>query len=114
MRIKCYCNLYVSELMQKQKNQIIKNLMERKLQPGITLITLANNERNHLEYFSSALLKQSFYDEKEIFLVGIAAGELDAAEMVREITQEVLDQTGGTEIRTYILDHQKKFEEGRV
>ena len=61
MRIKCYCNLYVSELMQKQKNQIIKNLMERKLQPGITLITLANNARNHLEYFSSALLKPVSY-----------------------------------------------------
>jgi len=114
MRIKCYCNLYVSELLQRQKNQIIKNLMERKSQPGITLITLANNECNHLEYFSSVLLKQSFYDQKEIFLVGIAAGDLDAAELVREITQEVLDQTGGTEIRTYILDHQKKFEEGRV
>lgn len=114
MQIKCYCNLYVSDLLEKRKNQVIKGLMERKVQPNVTVLTLAQGEQNHLEFFSSVFLKQHYYDEKELFIVGIASGELDATMMVAEITQEVLDQTGTTDIKQYILEQQKIFEESRA
>lgn len=114
MQIKCYCNLYVSDALKKRKNQVIKALMERKFQPDVTVITLAQAEQNHLEYYSSVFLKQPYYDGKQIFVVGLASGELDAADLVARIIQEVLDQTGATEIKGYILNQQKLFEEGNV
>lgn len=114
MRIKCYCNLYVSDLLVKRKNRVLADLMERKPRPGIYVITLAQGAQNHLEFFSSLVLKQHFYDEKEMFVVGIADGYEDAAEMIRLITQEVLDETGNTDIRGFILKNQKKFEESRA
>lgn len=114
MRVKCYCNLYVSDILEKQKNKVIEDLMKRKPRPDICVITLAQGAQNHLEYFSTLILQQHFYDEKELFVIGIAEGREDAAEIVREITQEVLDETGGTDIRGYILEHQKNFEESRA
>lgn len=112
MRIKCYCNLYVSSLLEKRKNEVIKRLMERKIQPDVTVITLAQGEQNQLEFFSTVFLKQHYYDEKELFVVGLASGEMDAAMMVADITQEVLNQTGTTDIKQYILHQQKLFKEG--
>lgn len=114
MQIKCYSNLYVSELLKKRKNKVLTGLMERKLQPGITVITLASGAQNHLEFFSALMLQQHFYDEKDLFVVGLAEGHEDAAELVGQIVQEVLDETGGTDIRCYILKEQKNFEESRA
>lgn len=114
MRIKCYSNLYVSELVKKRKNKVLTGLMEQKFQPGITVITLASGEQNHLEFFQAFMLRQHFYDEKELFVVGLAEGYEDAAELVEQIVQKVVDETGGTDIRSYILKEQKNFEESRA
>lgn len=114
MRIKCYCDLFVSESLKNRKNKELMSLMDRKLQPGITVVTLAQGEQNHLEFFPALLLQQHFFDEKELFVVGLAEGDGDAAELIREITQKVLDETGETDIRGYILRKQKNFEESRA
>lgn len=114
MRMKCYCNLYVGEELKKRKNKVLMSLMEQKPQIETVVITLAAGSQNHLEFFPAILLRQHFYDDKEIFVVGIAGGTMEAAELVRIITQEVVDVTGGTDIRAYILSHQNKFEESRA
>ena len=114
MRIKCYSNLYVSESLKKRKDTVLTGLMERKLKPGVTVITLASGEQNHLEFFSSLMLQQHFYDEKDLFVVGLAKGYEDAAELIGQIVQEVLDETGGTDIRGSILKEQKNLEESRA
>lgn len=114
MKIKCYCNLYMSDALKRRQNQVLKDLMERKVQPGVSVITLSQGKQNHLEFFSALFLQQHFYDEKELFVVGLADGYYDAADLIRQITQEVLDETGGTDIRTYISERQKIFEESRV
>lgn len=114
MRIKCYCNLYVSAILKNRKNKILTDWMNQKFQPGIFVITLSQGEQNHLEFFSAVFLQQHFYDEKKLFVVGIADGYTDAVELVRQITEDVLEQSGGTDIRTYILESQRNFEESRA
>lgn len=114
MRIKCYCNLYVSSLLEKRRNKVLKGLMERALQPELTVITLARGEQNHLEFFSALFLRQHYYDEKEFFVVGLAEGDFDAVNLIEEIVREVVDVTGGTDIRGYITERQKEFEESRA
>lgn len=114
MRIKCYCDLYVSSSLEEKTNRVLKNLMENKLQPSVFVLTLSQGEQNHLEFFSALLLKQHVFDHAELFVVGIANGYDDAMYLVEEITQDVLDQTGGTNIRGYITARQKEFEKGRA
>ena len=47
-------------------------------------------------------------------MVGISSGYAKALELVEKITQEVYDETGGTNIRNYVLHKQREYEEGNV
>lgn len=111
MRIKCYCNLYVSEELQHKKEQVLEGLMRQELKFPVYLLTLAEGEQNQLEFFSSALLKQPYYAEKELFIVGLAKDYQAAADLVAQITRDVLSRTNGLQIREDILKRQQAFEE---
>lgn len=111
MRIRLYCDLYVSECWQDKKDKIIKKLADNKIQPQVYVITLAQGEQNHLEFFSSMLLKQRIYKEEELFAVGIAAGYDGALAIVEEITEQVYRETGNADIRRFITDRQREYEE---
>lgn len=114
MRIKCYCELYVSDGLQKKEQKVIRKLMERALQPTLYVLTLAQGEQNHLEFFPAYLLQQPMYDDTLLFVVGIAEGYDSAMYLVEEIMQEVLAQTKGTNIRRYLARRQREFEEGQA
>ena len=111
MRIKCYCDWYVTKRLVNKKAQLLEELMSQTERMPVFLLTLPDNDNNQLEFFSSFLLRQPYYEEKEIFLVGIAESYQAAAELVREITDEVTGQTGAADLRKYIMNRQKAFEE---
>lgn len=112
--MKYYHALYMSEELILKKAEIIEKLEKDKWQMEKYLIVLAKNEKNHLEYFHSVLLLQKSISKDDLFVVGIANGELGAMALIEKITQEVYDETKGTDIRNYILQKQKEFEEGNV
>ncbi len=112
--MKYYHALYMSRKMISKKAEIIERLETDKWQMQTYLIVLARNQKNHLEYFHSVLLLQKTISKEDLFVVGIANGELGAMELVEKITQDVYDKTKTTDIRGYILQKQKEFEEGNV
>ena len=112
--MKYYHALYMSEELIPKKLEILDKFENDKWQIEKYLIILAKNEKNHLEFFNSVLLIQKSIDKDDLFVVGIANGELGAMELIEKITQTVYDETGGTDIRNYILQKQKEFEEGNV
>lgn len=112
--MKYYHALYISEELTPKKTEIMEKLKNDKWQVEKYLIVLAKNEKNHLEFFNSVLLIQKSIPKDELFVVGIANGETGALELIEKITQEVYDETNGTNIRNYILQKQKEFEEGNV
>lgn len=112
MRIKCYCDLYVSGGLKRKKNKILKKLMERIPQPSVYVLTLAQGEQNQLEFYPALLLKQPWYDDADIFVVGIADGYDAAVDLVEEIVREVQKETGDTDIRGFLAGRQERFEEG--
>lgn len=98
-----YRNLYVSENLQKKKEKIIGKLEKGKAQFQIYLVVLAENRENHLEFFDAMMLQQhSFRKPDEVFIVGIADGYGEAVRLVEAIVNDVLKETGGTDIRGYI------------
>lgn len=112
MRIKCFCDLYVSEELKDKKEQVLERLMDTSsFHMPVFVLTLAGGEQNQLEFFSSVLLRQPYYEDKEIFVVGVAGNYFSAAELVKQIACEVLEKTGDTRIREYILERQRAFEE---
>ncbi len=112
--MKYYHALYMSEELIQKKAEIIEKIEKDKWQMKTYLIVLAKNEKNHLEYFHSVLLLQKCISKENLFVVGIANGELGAMELIEKIMQEVYDETKGTDIRGYIVQKQKEYEEGNV
>ena len=112
--MKYYHALYMSEELISKKTEILDKFENDKWQIEKYLIVLAKNEKNHLEFFNSVLLIQKSIKKDDLFVIGIANGEFGAMELIEKITQEVYDETGGTDIRNYLLQKQQKFEEGNV
>ena len=112
--MKYYHNLYLSEGFHDKKEIIIEKLERRQIQLNKYLVVLTKSDANHLEFIDSVLLKQNVFPQEELFLIGIADGYDGALEMVEKITQEVYDRTKGTDIRSYLLETQSEYEEGKV
>ncbi len=112
--MKYYYNLYLDDYTSIKKEEIIQNLENKKWQFEIYLVTLSKNDKNHLEIYNSALLLQKSMVDKELLVVGITKGYDEAVESVEIIIKEVYDNTKGTDIRNYILEKQRIFEEGNV
>ncbi len=110
MRLKLYCDLYVSECWQKKKSEILNKLRSKRLMPCAYVLTLSGGEQNHLEFYPGAFLKQHYFDDRDIFVVGIADGYDECLGMIERIADKVYQETGGADIRTYILDRQREHE----
>lgn len=103
-----YKHLYLAEGLEKKKKKIIEKLEKNKFQVSIHLIVLAGNETNHLEILNSVLLLQPDYPKENLFVAGITKSYDEALELVEKITQEVYDNTKGTDIRKYILEKEQE------
>ena len=79
-----YKHLYLTEGLEKKKEKIIRKLEAGKLQPGVHVITLAVSERNQLEIYPTIQFKQPAFPEQELY-----------------------DQTGTCDIRSYILEKEQ-------
>mgnify|MGYP000753812573 FL=1 len=60
-----YKHLYLMEGLEKKKGRIIRKLEENKFQANIHIITLSQNEKNHLEIYNSVLLLQPDYPHED-------------------------------------------------
>lgn len=114
MQMKFYCDLYVSEDLEKKKEKILQKLSANSIQLSVYVITLAQGKQNLLEFYSSLLLKQHFYEDTPLFIVGIAGGYDDALYLTADIVTDIYSKTKDTDIRGYIEGRQKEYEEGRV
>lgn len=101
--MKYYKNLYMDPPILKKKEKVLKKLEEKKVMVGYRLILLSNNEHLHLEIIDPLLFLQPDYPEINQLVVGIVKGYDRALEVVEEITQQVYEETNGTDIRSYIM-----------
>lgn len=106
-----YYNMYISDDLKDKKNEILQKIKNNQAQLNKYIIVLSKNEKNHLEFYDSALLLQNIFEKDSLFLVGIADGYSGCTKLIEKITQEVLEQSGGTDIRGYLMKKQKDFEE---
>ncbi len=110
MGMKFYCDLYVSECWQEKKERIIKRLKQNRLQPQVYVIALSQGKQNHLEFFSSVLLKQHIVRDAGLFVVGIADGYDEALSIITAVTDQIYKETADADIRRFILNRQEEYE----
>lgn len=109
--MKYYHKLYVSDALCLKWKEIQIKLNRGEFQFNRYLITLTKNEANHLEFFDSVLIQKKMVDSEDLFIIGFADGYHEAVKLVERITQDVLDATGSANIRGYLLEKQREFEE---
>ena len=112
--MKYYFNMYISEEVAGKKGEILQKIENNQVQLNKYVIVLAKNEKNHLEFYDTALLRQEAFDKESLFVVGIGEGYSGSLKLIETIMQEVLDKTGGTNIRKYFIERQRDFEERRI
>lgn len=103
MMIRCYRKLYVSKKLKEKQYSIIKDLTEGIYSPFLYIITLAKSTPNHLEFFTASMLHQEIYQRDILWIIGLADSYDGAAELIQEITQDVVKITGGTNIKKYFI-----------
>ena len=107
-----YKHLYLTEGLEKKKEKIIYVgvvstwVCVTNLFPWF-LFQKTVSERNQLEIYPTIQFKQPAFPEQELFVVGITKGYDEAVELVEQIVQEVYDQTGTCDIRSYILEKEQ-------
>ncbi len=65
------------------------------------VIVLAQNRNNLLELIPIKELELAYYQEIELFAVGIAADKGEATELVRCIMEDVYNAQGNVDVRKY-------------
>lgn len=66
------------------------------------LVTLSTSPHMQLDIVAAAALKQRGLRKRLPMIVGVASSYADAVDMVAAILQEVLEKTGGADIRGYL------------
>ncbi len=107
-----YRELYLSDTLCEKKEKIIWRLEHNKIQLHIYLIVLAVRGKNQLEFFDAAMLRQKEFSpqKEECRVIGIADGYEEAVGLVAQITADVLEKTGGIELREYFMERMQADE----
>ena len=99
-----YRNLYVGESIKGKEKSILRKIKYRRPQLQAYVIVLSKKEGEQLEIYHAAMLLQPLYFEKDPWIVGIAASEWEAYELVRKIAEEVHETTKTLEMKKYIQE----------
>jgi hypothetical protein len=85
------------------KIRLIRRIKRYGKCPGINVITLPLFDDGILEIYNFDELKQKYYRDRsnDIHIVGIAVSRAQAVRMVRDIVDEVYNNTGGFDCISY-------------
>ena len=96
-------NLYFGSKASENQKELLKSIKHRKCNPGVYVVTLAENGNNLLDIYEVLQLNQPYFRKKCIRVVGIALGKEEALDLVTAIIDHVHRSTGGFNVREYFL-----------
>lgn len=102
-------DLYTTPTMEKKKIRIKWKINHRAGVLGVYLLILPVEENNaQLEIINGSCLKQkacySYYNSKKMAIIGIAESQYSANEIVLQIVNESVKNTGDADIKSYLLE----------
>ena len=106
MEITCYYDLYVEEILANERDDIVSELEKGEIRSNLYMITLAQGERNQLEFFSTNRLKQKVFLDAKIFVVGIAKEYGGTVRLVQHIVDEIYQEVADPHVREHLLRKQ--------
>ena len=96
-----YERLYLGEKAKKNRFSILQALRQEK-STGFYVITPASNPKNLFDIYSASAIKQPYYKNKNLLIVGVAADYEDAAMLVGRIVGDIYRKTGGYDVSRFL------------
>ena len=104
--MKWYRRLYLGEQAKSAKYKMFGMIRKGRFQSDTFLIMLPSNQNNVLDIISANYVLQPHFKKKtykeDLYVVGLAKGQGEAMELVRDIVDEVYNKTGGFDIAEYL------------
>lgn len=102
-----YDNLYVGEMVRGRKERIMKRIESHGAEPCHYLITLAENEHEQLDLFSTAFLTEK--RKRTIpLVVGLAGSKREAVFLVKKMTEDCVANRGDVNLRAFFTSNEKR------
>lgn len=101
-------HLYMNQRARKSKNRIIHKLKKGTVIWNLYVLAFPAGKNNQLEIYPSAVLQHPVYQNKQPYIIGFAYGYEQALQLIKEITEEVYEQTGDCNIREYVVSQKKR------
>lgn len=101
MKIRFHRKLYKGRMV-LNAGKAVKMLSKGKTSPLLYCIVRSPDGRS-VELVSSGWFSQPWYEDREIYVVGIASGWKDGIELLSSIMQETVSGTGDTDIVRYLF-----------
>lgn len=102
--IKWYPALYLDSVTKKNLRKIKRRMERRKINLRVYCIALASNEKNLLDIYSTNELLFQYYRQKDIKVIGLASSKESAIQLVSDIVNDVYQQTGRLDVRTFFKE----------
>lgn len=106
-----YRKLYLGSGLLEKKEKLIRKIECNAGTVGLYVITLAANERDLLDIFSTDILLQPVMHGHCPMIVGLAKGYDAAVKLATDIVMEVYEHTGGFDVRSYLASRMDEGEE---
>ena len=103
--------LFIGEKAEKKKQKIIRGIETGKFLLGTYVFMLSTEAGNQLDIIEAAELKQPYYKEKDIVVVGIASGKAEAVQVVADIVSDAVNTTGEADVLAFFRIRQKRLKE---
>lgn len=99
--MKFYKNLYIGDTI-KKPDKIKRKLKKFAKLNNVWLITYFAENRQ-LEIYHSLMLQQNYYKTNPPYIVGIAGSKEEAAQMICQIAEKAVQETGCADLVTYLF-----------
>ena len=94
--------LYTGKKAAGQRYELVNRLTRGEAPGNVYILTTPSAGGNLLDLYPARILTESYYQQKTLPAIGIAVGREEALELIRTILQECLEETGGTDILSYL------------
>lgn len=104
--MKFYKNLYVGDTI-KKPDKIKRKLKKYAKLNNVYVIAYVEKERQ-LEIYHSLMMQQVFYKENPPYIIGIAGSQTEANEIICQIAEEAIENTGEADLIAYLFSDRQK------
>lgn len=102
--IEWYKDLITDEIIGDSYDEIVCNIINRKIVHNIYCICIPSNDKNLLDIINANEFKFSYYDKVTTKVIGISKGKNNAINVVKNLVENVYKNTGNYNVKEYFLN----------